>query len=92
MVMLMQPKQYVAGSQRDDGANSNDSALIAAGVGIGVLVLGLLALRGEKPASSGQLRARMHLEHSVSKSDGMCMIVLGANLGYICINNIIFQC
>ena len=51
----MQPKQYVAGSKRDDGANNNSPALIAAGFGIGILVLGLLALRTEKPASSGQL-------------------------------------
>lgn len=51
-IFAVEPKQYVAGSQRDDGANSNQTALIAAGVGIGILVLGLLALRGEKPASS----------------------------------------
>ncbi len=64
----MQPKQYVAGSQRDDGANSNTSALIAAGFGIAVLVVGLLALRGEKPASSGQHRTCMHVKHSVNPS------------------------
>ena len=53
MVLPLQPKQYVAGSQRDDGTNSNTIALAAAGVGVSILVVGLFALRGEKPASSG---------------------------------------
>ena len=53
MLLLLQPKQYVAGSQRDDGTNSNTIALVAAGVGVLILFVGLLALKAEKPASSG---------------------------------------
>lgn len=51
-IFAVEPKQYVAGSQRDEGANSNTIALVAAGLGISILVVGLIALKGEKPASS----------------------------------------
>ncbi|CAK0781075.1 hypothetical protein CVIRNUC_005278 [Coccomyxa viridis] len=51
-IFAVEPKQYVAGSQRDDGTNSNTIALVAAGVGVLILFVGLLALKGEKPASS----------------------------------------
>lgn len=53
VLVPLQPKQYVAGSQRDEGSNSNTIALVAAGVGVSILVVGLISLRGEKPAASG---------------------------------------
>ncbi|CAL5221428.1 g3616 [Coccomyxa viridis] len=51
-IFAVEPKQYVAGSQRDVGTDNNSPAIIAAGFGIGILVLGLLALRTEKPAAT----------------------------------------
>ena len=53
MCGVLQPKQYVQGGTRDSGENSNNIALAAGAFGIGVLVVGLFALRGTQPASSG---------------------------------------
>jgi len=50
---MLQPKQYVAGSSRDTGENSNSLALVAAAVGVGILAVGLLALRGTQPNTAG---------------------------------------
>lgn len=51
----MQPKQYVAGSSRDTGENSNNAALLAGAVGVGILAVGLIALRGTQPNTAGKL-------------------------------------
>ncbi len=51
---LMQPKQYVAGSSRDTGENSNNAALLAGAVGVGILAVGLIALRGTQPNTAGR--------------------------------------
>ena len=49
----IQPKQYVQGGSRDSGQNSNGIALAAGALGIGVLVVGLFALRGTSQPASG---------------------------------------
>ena len=64
------------GSQRDEGANSNTIALVAAGLGISILVVGLLALKGEKPASSG-VRVMLLCQ---PKGGGACLF--GAAFGF----------
>ncbi|BDA43445.1 hypothetical protein COCOBI_04-4570 [Coccomyxa sp. Obi] len=48
-IFAVEPKQYVAGSSRDTGENSNNAALLAGAVGVGILAVGLLALRGTQP-------------------------------------------
>ncbi|EIE22445.1 hypothetical protein COCSUDRAFT_56129 [Coccomyxa subellipsoidea C-169] len=51
-IFAVEPKQYVAGSSRDTGENSNNAALVAGAVGVGILAVGLLALRGTQPNSA----------------------------------------
>jgi LPXTG-motif cell wall-anchored protein len=53
IIAWLQPKQYVAGSSRDTGENSNNAALLAGAVGVGILAVGLIALRGTQPNSAG---------------------------------------